>query len=353
MLKHYYSATQINVANYCSFRYYLRYVLGKEPLRLSAYVKGSLLHSIKEHFWDRLGSEEEVMSKSSKFKDKKYFDAETFVKYAEGKWKRIIVADQMSDKKIHWNYEQEKWVTLGKMKNICSPLFGFLLEKREPLFVELPFDFFVGDRRIKGRIDEIRQQENKIVVIDAKSGNPWVGDMKLKHDPQLTIYAAGICAKLRGDVNFARKFGLEGRVEEFMEGKQFISPNIDVGFFMLEALGVNPEKVNSMPSPIVFSKREDNHLLEVLKMIDGVKQRCIDGDVYPERGKKCDSCDLNHHCDKELENVNKGWMADKTGQLNFTFALPEYIRREDYTKKVKQPKRDPNQTRMRFSYKKK
>lgn len=352
MWKHYFSATQINAANYCTMKYYLRYVLHKEPLRLSAYVKGSLLHNIKEHFLDRLGTEEEVLSKSTKFKDKKYFDAESFVKYAEGKWKNIIVADEKSNKKIHWNYEAEKWTILSKMKNICYPLFGFLLERDKPLFVELPFDFVVGERRIKGRIDEINPKENKIIVIDAKSGSPWVGEMKLKHDPQLTIYAAGICAKLRNDVNFARKFNLEGKVEEFMEGQKFISPNIEVGFFMMEALSVDPEKVKSVPSPIVFSKREDNHLLEVLKMIDGVKQRCIDGDVYSERGRKCDYCDVNHHCDKELKKVGQGWMADKTGQLNFTFALPAYIRREDYIQKVGKPKRDPAQIRMRFRYKK-
>ncbi len=352
MWKHYYSATQINVANYCTFRYYLRYVLGKQSSRLSAYVKGSLLHSLKEHFWDRLGTEEEVFSKSKKFKDKKYFDAESFVKYAEGKWKNIIVADQKSSKKISWSYEEEKWTILTKIRPICYPLFNFLFEREKPLFVEFPFDFIVGGRRIKERIDEIRFENNKIVVIDTKSGYPRVGEMKLKHDPQLTVYAAGICAKLREDVNFAQRFDLEGRVEEFMSGAKYISPNIDVGFFMLEALGVSSEKTKIIPSPLVFSKREDNHFLEVLKMIDGVKQRCVDGDVYPERGKKCDICDLNHHCDRELKNVNQDWMADKTGQLNFAFALPDYIRREDYTKKMKQLKRDSLQKRIRFSYKK-
>ena len=352
MWKHYYSATQINVANYCNFRYYLRYILRKEPLRLSAYVKGSLLHSLKQHFWDRLGTEEEVLNKSKKFKDKKYSNAESFVKYAEGKWKNIIVADQKSNKKINWNYEEEKWTILSKIRPICYPLFNFLFEREKPLFVEFPFDFIVGERRIKGRIDEIRFENNKIIVIDTKSGYPRVGEMKLKHDPQLTVYAAGICSKLRDDVNFARKFNLEGKVDEFMEGKKYISPNIDVGFFMLEALGLDPEKVKSIPNPLVFSRREDNHLIEVLKMIDGTKKRCAEGDVYPERGKKCDSCDLRYHCDKELEKVNQGWMADKTGQLNFNFALPDYIRREDYTKKVKMPKRDPLQKRMRFSYKK-
>jgi hypothetical protein len=329
---------------------------GAKSLRLSAYVKGSLLHSLLEHFWDRLGTEEEVMSKSSKFKDKKYFDADGFAKYAKGKWNSIIIADERrkEGEKIHWAYDSEKWVVMNKLRDLCVPLFKYKIDEPVPesRFLEEPFSFFVGDRRFKGFVDEISFIDNKIRIIDYKSGNPWVGEMKLKHDPQLTLYAAGLCARIRDDKNFAKQFNLEGKFEDFMQGQSFISPNIDVGFCMIEALAVNPEKVRSVPNPVILSNRNDNHFLEVLKMVEGVRQRCIIGDVYPERGKKCDNCDVKYHCDEELVNANKGYMVDKSGQFEFGFSMPAYIRREDYTKKVKQPKRDPAQKRIRFKYKK-
>ena len=195
----YTSATQINTANYCTFRYYLRYFKGVQPLRLSAYVKGSLLHSLLEHFWDRLGSEEEALSKSSKFKDKKYFDAESFAKYAKGKWNSIIMADERrkEGEKIAWGYDAEKWVIMNKMQDLCIPLFDYKISEPVPekRLIEEPFSFFVGGRKFKGFVDEISLVDNQIKIIDYKSGNPWVGEMKLKHDPQLTLYAAGLCAR--------------------------------------------------------------------------------------------------------------------------------------------------------------
>lgn len=61
------SATRINVANYCRMRYYLNYVDSDKPkpLRLSAYVRGSLLHALIDNFWDKLGTPDEVAKKSS------------------------------------------------------------------------------------------------------------------------------------------------------------------------------------------------------------------------------------------------------------------------------------------------
>ena len=46
MPKEYWSASRIDTANYCNMRYYLRYVDPIKPksLRISPYVKGSLLH---------------------------------------------------------------------------------------------------------------------------------------------------------------------------------------------------------------------------------------------------------------------------------------------------------------------
>ena len=133
MSNFYWSATKVNVANYCTMRYFLRYVRKVQPLRLSVYVKGSLLHSIIENFWKRIGNAEEVKSTSRKFKDKKYFDEESFVKYVKGKWKRIIVADKKSQKKISWRYDEEPWIILNSLDKISRPLYDNLLKQGAPI----------------------------------------------------------------------------------------------------------------------------------------------------------------------------------------------------------------------------
>lgn len=342
MAKNYFSATQINAANYCTMKYYLVYTLHKKPLRLSSYVRGSLLHDLINHFWDRMGTPEQVSKKSS---GKKYFDAESFARYAQGKWKRIIIADKHAESKITWAYKEQPWAILGLLPKVNVPLFNLLFEQGRPLFSELPFDFLVDGKRIVGRIDEIRMENRQIILRDYKSGRPWLGDMKLKYDPQLTIYNVALCSLCLSDKGIANALGLEGKLDEFMAGQRFTSPNIEEEFFMIDALGIDKEKVKTAPPPINKTRRKDEHFLEVLKMIEGVQISINGGNVYPERGRKCDDCDVKHECDKELENVDRGILKDK-GQIFFSFVSPSYIR-----KKEEQKEPPPVQKKFRFRYK--
>ena len=120
--------------------------------------------------------------------------------------------------------------------------------------------------RFKGFMDEVRFGDNgKVVVRDYKSGRPWVGEMKLKHDPQLTIYNAGLCGLLKSDAGIRGALGLEGRLEEFMQGGIFTSQNIEGQFFMIEALSLDPEKVKKVPDAVnavgMFTLRESAALI--------------------------------------------------------------------------------------------
>ena len=326
----YWSSTKVNTANYCGMRYYLRYMAGKKSARLSAYVKGSLLHSAVEHFWDRLGTPEEVASTSKQFKDKKYSDAAGFVKHLQGKWWSIVIADRSAEEKMSWRYESEPFVIKGQLKPICTALFDHLVKIGPPIFSELPFDFQIEDERFKGRIDEVRKApDGKISVIDYKSGRPWIGAMKLAHDPQLTLYNVGLCSMIKSYPKIQAALGLEGRVEEFMGGGRFVSPNLREGFFMIESLSIDPAKVKTMPEVIYETTRTDENFFEFLKMIRSVKRRASEGDVYPERGKKCDDCDVRIDCDLELKRVNTGTYCDKKGNGVFDFASPAYSRKDD------------------------
>ena len=209
------SPTRIDAANYCRMRYWLKYCDPQkpEPLRLSAYAKGSLLHDLIQKFWIRLGTPEQVAKKSSK---QKYFDAESFAKYAQGRWKRTIISNKHSEHPIDWHYEGEQWVIANTLPKICRPLFNFFIEEGPPIHTELPFDFVIDGKRFLGRIDEVRKKDGKIIVRDYKSGKPWMGEMKLHHDPQPTIYSMGLGAICYYDEKFAAALGIGLERKTFM-----------------------------------------------------------------------------------------------------------------------------------------
>ena len=344
------TASKINAANYCIFRFWLRYFdpLKPEPLRLSAYVKGSLSHDLIENFWKRIGTPEEVASTSKKFKDKKYFDAESFSKYAKGKWTSIIMADEKAENKIHWKDKDEKWFIRANLPKICEPLFPFLQDEGPPLFSEFAIDVYLNGRYYHGRMDEIRKRENKIIIRDWKSGNPWIGEMKLKHDPQLTLYNFLFCSHANKNKEFAEKLGLEEKItEQYMGNPLYVDPNIELQFGMIEALSINLDspKIKTIPELVRKTARTNENFFELVKMIDGSEKSVRTGNVYAERGRKCDYCDMSVACDKKLNEVGSEIFVDKKGQYFMDFAKPSFIKKEE------PPKKDKSQKRFNFRYK--
>ena len=351
---YYWSASRIDIANYCRMRYHLKYVEHEKSARLSAYAKGSLLHGLLEHFWTRLGTEEETAKKKN---NKKYFDAESFAKYAKGKWTSTVIGSNNAknpEKKIAWRFDDEPYVIKASLQKICVPLFEHVLTEGPPLFTELPFDFSLNDMRFKGFIDEVRVRNGKVVIRDYKSGSPYLGNMKVNHDPQLTFYNAGLCAQCFSDINFARKLGLEDVRKQFLGNPLFIYPEIDEEFFMIEALPKIKEAENekkkglpkkhdfaneedffeavkrrdrlleNIPQAILSTKRKDEHFFEVINMIKGVEEAVSRGDIYPERGRKCDICDMKYACEKRLEQVVRPVIYDRKGNTVMDFALAPY-----------------------------
>jgi len=82
------------------------------------------------------------------------------------------------------------------------------------------------------------------------------------------------------------------------------------------------KKIKAMHS----TKRTDNHFFEVIKMIDGVEESIRSGNVYPERGRKCDSCDEEIACEKRLQLASQRLTADINKQGFFSFAAPRYMK---------------------------
>lgn len=365
-----YSSSKIDVANYCIMRYFLKYCEKKKPLRLSVYAKGGLLHKVIEEFQLKLGTEEEV---ARKYRTKKaYFDSESFSNYVAGKWNQLVIADYKSrekleketDKKtikrikgrlIHWRAEEEKWTIRASLKRISEPLFGNLIEEGPPIYSELPFDFTLFGRRFTGKIDEVRMRNKKIIIRDYKSGKPWIGRMKLNYDPQMTVYNAGLCSLCYDNEEFARTLGLGEERKRFMGNPIYVNENFEHEFFMIEALPIitkeESEKKNWEKNiKLIYpTTRTDKHFFEVIKMIEGVEKAVEIGNVYPERGRKCDDCDENISCEGVLELADQEIVKDLGGQGFFSFAAPLYMKP---VKKIKS-RVDKNTKRFKWKPKKK
>jgi len=358
------SATRVNTANYCRMKYYLAYVDPDKPksLRLSAYVRGSFLHKMIEKFWARLGTPEEAAKKSSL---KKYYDAESFGDYSRRKWQSIISADdrmrvkynenvskgnmeeaeEINEHLIYWKHDQEKWVIKGNMPKLCVPLFSHIIKEGKPLFSELPFDFVINNRRFTGRIDEVRKENGIIIIRDYKSGRPWVGSEKRDFDPQLTMYNVGLCHLCQTDSEVKAKLGLEqSLIDKFMGNPIFVNPDFKVEFFMIDAFGINPSnpRINTVPPAIVPSERRDEHFFELMKMVEGTEESVNTGNIYPERGRKCDDCDMKAPCRQKLNDVRAGTLVDKKKQQYLSFVAPLFIQKEE--------KPAPDQKKFRFRY---
>ena len=73
-----------------------------------------------------------------------------------------------------------------------------------------------------------------------------------------------------------------------------------------------------------------------------IKEALSSGNINPERGNKCNFCDVKKPCENRIDKVNRG-LIDKTGQRFFSIATPLYAK-ERYDKK----KRDPDQKTLGF-----
>ncbi len=374
------SSTKLDVVNYCVMRFVLKYIEHAKELELSVFKKGKTLHDLTEHFWSRL--------------DVKYSNAEEFGDYGYGKFYQMIKAFESSGKKVDWSYKDEMYVMAENVRKVSKSLFKILRAEGPPLFdeqtgkylTEVRFDFRAFDRNFTGKIDEIRRKDGKLVVRDYKSGKPWMGHMKINHDPQMTIYNAGLCSKAKKDRGFAELIGLSEDRHLFDGNPNYVSNKIQHEFFMLDAPYISDKmaekskkdiaqkimddiglyfmgveefgnileryfgaeiKSKTLPKVINETKRTNEHFLEIIKMLDGAEKIIQSGMVYAERGRKCDDCNVNISCQEKLKEINKEFPADKKGQLMFSYAIPYYMKSiQTEEQKIKQEKlfKEPKKT---------
>lgn len=380
MPKEYWSASRIDTANYCNMRYYLRYVDPIKPksLRISPYVKGSLLHKLIEDFWQHLGTFDEVEQdkKNTKKKakqKKKYYNPESFGEYAQGKWTQTVIRNEkMEDpkKKIFWRdgYDDnsEAWEIRAMMPKMTAALYRIIIEEGPPLYSELAFDFQAENLRFKGFIDEIRLRDGKVVIRDYKSGSPfWIREMKRDFDPQLTFYNAGLLSLLYGNdkksIEFAKSLGLEEQREELIKSSNHINPDFEEEYFMVEApyllekMDADKDfarKFSNRPEIIHKTKRTEEHFYHLINNIKTTKRNIQYGNISFEHGKKCDICDMKHVCRKYSTEPLETQVLDKKGNLLFSFMDPPYSI-QAMAEKQKEDENKPKTNQRKFDYRRK
>src|SRR3989338_7264560 len=228
MVLEYWSASRINDANYCLRRFFLEYILKDKPLNLSVYERGTLMHSLMEHFWEKLGIKEEVEKGK-----KKYFDASSFTEHAVGQWWYQLHQAEARGDEIGWQIDDEKYmIANGYIPKHCPPLFDWLVQEGPRLDAqgnlfegEIKFNFELGNRRFTGFIDDIRVKNGDIIIRDYKTERPWVKGVKLSGNPQLTVYCLAVSKMILTDRVFAERLGVSN-IEDFMQGNRFISPRL-------------------------------------------------------------------------------------------------------------------------------
>lgn len=322
--------------NYCILRGYLRWVEKVRNLTIPAFIKGGLLHSSIEHFWEKLGTEEEVQKTRNKKGGKKYWDAVSFADYLSGKWTSRVIGAEQSGMGIQWAYPGQKYHMGPKIRDITFYLFPYLMERGKPLYSEIPFKFILGHRRFKGKLDEIRVKDGKITVTDFKSGGTRMGEIKRNHDLQMTMYNVGLGALCYGNESFAKSLGLEKERKSFLGHPNFVNENIEHEFVMLEAPYVRAKlmeveqkgkgKKVELPEASLKTSRKENHFYEILKMLDGIEACLKSNIIYPQTGHKCDYCPMKTACKERLEALTSAIPTERNGQEILSFAAPLFKR---------------------------
>jgi len=171
----YISYSQIQTFNMCPLHYKLQYIL-KVPFRLTASLSfGSSIHAALKDFYQKY-----IENKNIKIKD--------IVSILKDRW-----IDEGYQSKTHQNeaFEKAAYILLQYLKT------NFIPNANKPVGIEIPFQFFIKDAKadkislkIGGRIDRVDNiGENKIEIIDYKTGTNVPNEKELADNLQLTLYA--------------------------------------------------------------------------------------------------------------------------------------------------------------------
>jgi hypothetical protein len=270
---HKWSASKILVTSDCMMNYYIIYEMKLKPLMNGPMAAGRHIHRKKEKFY--------IQDKSGLVRPR-YKSAETFASAAGREFIRAVTRGGMKDQ-VKWRDKKEMFIMKSYVEKICKGVYDRFEDEGPPVYVELPFKY-VRDRRLfTGFIDEVRKGP---VIRDYKSGKKRPKEMTRIYNPQFTLYVVSLGFKCMEDPAFAESLGISP--EEAMSWRDdpdFMFKHTDLEYHHMHDDEIIPLERGSMQYE------------ELLKTLKGWEKRIDSGEIYAERGEKCNWCDTKDVCD--------------------------------------------------------
>lgn len=164
----YISYSQIQTFNICPLHYKLQYVLKIPSYPNAALSFGSSVHSALKDFYQKL-------------LQGNILKADDIIPILEKQWIDEGYSNQAHQKEA---FEKARFILLQYLKTNLTK------DAKKTIGIEIPFKFFVKSLKIAGRIDRVDKiGENKIEIIDYKTGSNVPNAKELADNFQLSLYA--------------------------------------------------------------------------------------------------------------------------------------------------------------------
>lgn len=274
--KRIWTATNIDRATDCVFQFILTEIF-KVPYKITPrQALGIFVHRALENFYKPDGKP-------------LYSSAESFANAIAARWQFVFNREnpKIQGREVEFKNKDEIFILKAELKQICSLIYERYKNEEKPIETEFLFAFKFGDKNYRGRIDEIRKNTT---IREIKTGKRKPGEMKLKYDPQFTLYALALANICYNSKNFCEKIGTEYKKNiNLAEWLDYLSSKLKLEYYF-----VREDKIYEM-------SRDYINFNEFQIMVDGLERKIenalIKG-IYPERGRRCDTCIVKDFCDK-------------------------------------------------------
>lgn len=316
------SPTGLEATLECPRRRYLQKKF-KKKITSPSLAKGTHMHRKIEEL--RLHHLRNQMGKNPRYKS-----AEAFANVTAGDWHRQAIKEgKIKGNKILWEYENQGYVMKKEIKDICLRIYPALMKEQEKnpptIFKYLTksgeikfrtgfeFELIYKGRGFLGEIDEVRKEEDKIIIRDYKTGKWGFVEKKLNYAFQPTEYEFIVCLELLRNESLRRVIGVtEDQVSEWIKNPEEMSNNVIFEYFMLDLPtqwdNEKKEYVVVERSPIIRVERAEFHYKELCQNIDIVNAMLSDMQdqrFYPPfRGNHCERCFYQDECNDMTEKAD-------------------------------------------------
>ncbi|MGB9707844.1 MAG: PD-(D/E)XK nuclease family protein [Candidatus Pacearchaeota archaeon] len=293
--KYVWNPTNIDEATYCPYKYFLIHFMGIQKPVTGDMAKGIIMHKAAEYLYKK--------DKQTKLYQIRFRSAEDFANVIAGKkneegrgrkggwWNFIVANGTIQGKQIKWKNEAEPWIIREEIWQMCYKMYERLSKEPAPIHIEYKIPIFeINGHFFNGRIDSILYGPK---IRDIKSGHRVPGDMKLKYDPQFTLYALALGCLCNKDKEFAKSIGVsEEEAKQWGGNPIYLSDKIALEYLLI------------MKDEIYPMKRNDINFYDFMEMIKGMEQQFESGNVFPERGRLCDHCEISQKCDELTKKLS-------------------------------------------------